>query len=113
MILVLLHVAETWWNHDHRWRPMLVEAVFPFYIIHHPIIILTTWYLAPLRLPEGIEFLILLAATVSGCFAFYAAGSRMPWLRPLIGLGPKRVTATVARGSAGFRARLRRSPARR
>lgn len=87
MILALLHIAQTWWNYDHRWRPTLVEAVFPFYIIHHPIIIVTTWALAPLRLNEGVEFVILLTATISGCFAFYWVGSRITWLRPLIGLG--------------------------
>ena len=93
MILVLLHVAQTWWNRDHRWRPTLVEAVFPFYIIHHPIIIVTTWALAPFGLNEGVEFLILLAATVSGCLAFYLVGRRLAWARPLIGLG-------VAKGGA-------------
>ena len=112
MILVLLHVAQTWWNRDHRWRPTLVEAVFPFYIIHHPIIIVTTWALAPLRPNEGTEFLILLGATVSGCLAFYGIGSRIGWLRPLIGLGPKRA-ATAGRDSAGSRARPSRSPTSR
>jgi peptidoglycan/LPS O-acetylase OafA/YrhL len=110
MILVLLHVAQTWWNRDHRWRLTLVEAVFPFYIIHHPIIIATTWYLAPLALPEGVEFLILLGVTVAGCFAFYAIGRQVAWLRPLIGLGPKRRPTTV-RDTAGSRASLPRSPA--
>ena len=110
MILVLIHVAQTWWNHDHRWRPTLVEAVFPFYIIHHPIIIVTTWYLAPLALPNGAEFAILLAMTIAGCMAFYGLGRRIGWLRPLIGLAPKR-NATNGRGSGGSPARSRRSPA--
>jgi hypothetical protein len=110
MILVLFHVAQTWWNHDHRWRPTLVEAVFPFYIIHHPIIIATTWALAPLRLNDGVEFLALLAATASGCFAFYLLGRRVGWLRPLIGLGPKRAPI-AAPDSAGSRALAPRSPA--
>jgi hypothetical protein len=110
MILVLLHVAQTWWNRDHPWRLTLVEAVFPFYIIHHPIIIVTTWYLAPFALPEGVEFLILLAATVAGCFAFYMVGRQIAWLRPLIGLGPRR-RPTAVRGTAGSRALPPRSPA--
>jgi hypothetical protein len=112
MILVLFHVAQTWWNHDHRWRPTLVEAVFPFYIIHHPIIIATTWALAPLHLGNGIEFLILLAATISGCAIFYEAGRRVGWLRPLIGLGPKR-EAIIAPDNAGSHALAPRSPASR
>jgi hypothetical protein len=97
MILVLFHIAQTWWNHDHRWRPTLVEAVFPFYIIHHPIIIATAWALAPLRLGNGIEFLILLATTVSGCVIFYEAGRRIGWLRPLIGLRMAKPAASAKR----------------
>lgn len=108
-ILALVHSAQTWWNHDHRWRPALVEAVFPFYIIHHPIIIATVWYLAPFALPEAAEFAILLAATVTGCVAFYLIGRRIGWLRPLIGLGPKR-SVTADRDSDGSRAPPRRSP---
>jgi hypothetical protein len=110
MILALFHVAQTWWNHDHRWRPTLVEAVFPFYIIHHPIIILTTWMLIPLHLGNAIEFAVLLATTVSGCWAFYLVGRRISWLRPLIGLGPKR-PPTAGRDIAGSRALAPRSPA--
>lgn len=110
MILVLLHIAQTWWNRDHAWRLTLVEAVFPFYIIHHPIIIVTTWLLMPLHLGNGVEFVILLAATVSGCFAFYLIGRRIGWLRPLIGLGPQR-RPIAARESAGSHAPLPRSPA--
>jgi glucan biosynthesis protein C len=113
MILVLLHVAQTWWNRDHRWRPTLVEAVFPFYIIHHPIIIMTTWYLAPLHLAEGAEFLILLATTVSGCFAFYAIGSRIPWLRPLIGLGVAKRGASAKRSDHDRSDRMDAAGARR
>lgn len=113
MTLALFHVAQTSWNHDHRWRPMLAEAVFPFYMIHHPIIVVTTWYLASYRMPESVEFMILVAATVAGCIAFYAGGSRFRALRPLIGLGPKRPAPTAARDSAGSRERARRLPARR
>ena len=32
------------------------------------------------------SFLILLAATVTGCWLFYAIGRSIGWLRPLIGL---------------------------
>src|SRR5690242_4245583 len=112
MILVLFHVAQTWWNRDHRWRATLVEAVFPFYIIHHPIIIVTVWALAPLHFGNAAEFVVVLAVTVAGCAAFYGIGRRIGWLRPLIGLGPKRLP-TAARDSAGSHATRHRSPASR
>ena len=67
---------------------MLTEAVFPFYIIHQTIIVGVEGALLPLGLPAVMEFLILLATTVGGCWAFYAVGREIGWLRPLIGLRP-------------------------
>ena len=85
-IVALIGVADRWWNRDHKLRPMLTEAVFPFYIIHQTIIVMTGWYLLPLALPALAEFAILLPATVIGCWLFYWIGRRVTPLRPLIGL---------------------------
>jgi glucans biosynthesis protein C len=86
MIVALVGLAGRYLNHDHRWRPMLTEAVFPFYIIHQTIIVVVGWWLLRFALPAGAAFIILLAATVGSCWAFYRIGRSIPWLRPLIGL---------------------------
>jgi membrane protein DedA with SNARE-associated domain len=65
---------------------MLAEAVFPFYIIHQTIIVVVGWYLLGAGVAALPSFLILLAATVTGCWLFYAIGRSIGWLRPLIGL---------------------------
>lgn len=89
MLLVLLAAAHRWLRRDHRLRPIAAEAVFPFYLIHQTIIVVLGWELHPLALGAGIEFAIILAATVAGCAAFYLVGREIAWLRPLIGLsGP-------------------------
>ena len=88
MIVALIGLADTYLNRDHPWRRMLTEAVFPFYIIHQTIIVGVEGGLLPLALPPLLEFLVLLIATVGGCWAFYAIGRRIGWLRPLIGLRP-------------------------
>ena len=88
IIVALIGLADTYLNRDHPWRRMLTEAVFPFYIIHQTIIVGVEGALLPLGLPAVMEFLILLATTVGGCWAFYAVGREIGWLRPLIGLRP-------------------------
>jgi hypothetical protein len=88
MTVALFHIAETWWNRDHGWRKPLAEAVFPFYIVHHPAIVLIAWYTLPLDLNPVAEFALLLGGTASICFATYAIGRWIGWLRPLIGLRP-------------------------
>ena len=85
-IIALIGVADRWWNRDHALRPMLTEAVFPFYIIHQTVIVVVAWYLLLLALPALAEFAILLPATVIGCWLFYWIGRRITPLRPLIGL---------------------------
>lgn len=86
MILALFHIAETRWNHDHPLRKPLAEAVFPFYIVHHPAIVLIAWYSLPLGLGAAGEFALLLGGTAGVCAATYLIGRRIGWLRPLIGL---------------------------
>lgn len=85
-IVALVGIADRYWNRDHRWRATLAEAVFPFYIIHQTIIVVIGWYLLRAGVGPLPSFLILLAATVSGCWLFYAIGRSIGWLRPLIGL---------------------------
>ncbi|PTQ13621.1 hypothetical protein CLG96_05235 [Sphingomonas oleivorans] len=85
-IIGLLGLAQRHLDCDHRWRSLLNEAVFPFYIIHQTIIVLVGWWLIHRDYGDLAEFLILVSATLSGCTLFYLAGRRIRWLRPLIGL---------------------------
>ena len=85
-IVALIGLAERHLNRDHRWRPMLTEAVFPFYLIHQTIIVVTMYALLPAGLPGWAEFALLLAAAILGCIAFYRIGRAIAPLRPLIGL---------------------------
>lgn len=86
--LALVGMAEKHWNRDAPLRPILTEAVFPFYLVHQTIIVLVAYWLMPVALPGGAEFVVLVAATIAGCWLFYLAGRRVALLRPLIGLRP-------------------------
>lgn len=98
-IVGLVGLAERHWNRDSKWRPMLAEAVFPFYIVHQTVIIVVGYWL--LSTPTtGLErFLILVAATFAGCWAFYLVGRSIEPLRPLIGLR-RRASAKPVSGQA-------------
>jgi glucan biosynthesis protein C len=91
-IAALIGVAERFLNHDHRWRGTLAEATFPFYIIHQTVIVLVEYWLRPLGIGALGEFLVLVPATVAGCWAFYLIGREVNWLRPLIGLKARKTT---------------------
>lgn len=85
-IVALIGIADAFWDRDHPWRATLAEAVFPFYIIHQTIIVVVGYWLLQGQVAALPSFLILVAATVAGCWAFYLGGRRIDWLRPLIGL---------------------------
>ena len=101
-IAALIGIAEASLNRDHRWRQTLAEAVFPFYLIHQTLIVVVAYWLRPLALPGVAQFAILTVATVAGCWAFYLAGRRIAWLRPLIGLRRRVLPATGSATSANF-----------
>lgn len=95
MSLVMLRLADTVLNRDHRWRATLGEAVFPVYIIHQTIIVLVAWWLLPLHLSAWAAYPIVLGATALGCWLFYRLGRDVPLLAPLVGLraAPRRAEA--------------------
>lgn len=99
-IVGLIGLADRHWNFDSRWQPMLAEAVFPFYLTHQTIILLVGYWL--LATPTGplVRFIVLVSATIVGCWAFYLTGRSIPWLRPLIGLkrGEAAAKPTTAEG---------------
>ena len=101
MVIALFHIAERWLNRDNKWRKPLAEAVFPAYLIHHPVIVITAWETVDLNLNPWLEFAILLGASGSACAGAYLIGRRVGWIGPLIGLRPR-----VARGAASARAAL-------
>jgi glucans biosynthesis protein C len=101
VIVALFHIAETRWNRDHAWRKPLAEAVFPFYIVHHPAIVLIAWYTLPLEFGPVSEFAVLLGGTLAICFTVWAAARRIGWLRPLIGLSSKRGAIAPAAAEHG------------
>jgi hypothetical protein len=85
-VAALIGIADRFWNHDHPARPVLTEAVFPFYIVHQTIIVVVAYWLIAPALPPPVNFALLVAATAAGCWLFYVAGRSIGWLRPLIGL---------------------------
>jgi len=72
-------------------RRMLTQAIFPFYLIHQTIIVVTGHYLDELRLPLALEASLLIGATALGCWLFYDLARRVPLLRPWVGLRSEQV----------------------
>jgi peptidoglycan/LPS O-acetylase OafA/YrhL len=73
-------------NRPFRWLPWANDNVYPWYLLHQSLIVWFAYLLVPAHLPAGIEWMVLLAGTVGGCWGISAAVRRVDWLRPLFGL---------------------------
>jgi peptidoglycan/LPS O-acetylase OafA/YrhL len=99
-IVAAIGFARVHLDRDHAWRRTLTEAVFPVYILHQTLIVLTAMALRPLQLPFAIEGPLLVAITFAGSWAGYLLVRRVGWLRPWMGLGPAASTPAAAAGPA-------------
>lgn len=86
MILAVLGFARRHFNRSTPLLRYLSVGVFPFYIIHQTLIVVVGHHLTPLNLPVAVESLLLIAATVAGCFATYELARRVKLLGPLLGV---------------------------
>ena len=68
----------------------LGSAVFTVYILHQTIIIVLSRMLLPLSMPPWAEGPLLVAATLLLSFAGFELARRIPVLRSLLGIGPRR-----------------------
>lgn len=85
-VIALFGIADRFWNHDHRWRATLAEAVFPVYIAHQTIMVLVMYRIRDWGMSALPEFLVLCGSVAGGSWLFYLIGREIGPLRPLIGL---------------------------
>lgn len=64
----------------------LNEAVYPFYILHQTIIVVTAYYLSGLHLGPFLEPIVLILITVVACWLGFEIIRRISVLRPLFGV---------------------------
>ena len=91
-------------------RRYLTDAIFPFYIIHQTIIVVTAPWLASLGMHQGVEAAVLVAITTAGCLLTYEIVRRAGPVRPLFGLSLKPKSGD-ARRVGGLRDGVPLSPA--
>lgn len=85
-ILALLGLARRYLSGDGPVRRYLTEAIFPYYILHQTITVLTGYWIAPMGLNVWLEFALLAGVTIAGCAIGFEIVRRIPLLRPVMGL---------------------------
>lgn len=61
--LAALGYTKKYFNKDSRWRKRLNEGIYPFYLLHQPVIIVLGYYLKNIELPVVTKMLVLILAS--------------------------------------------------
>ncbi|MGI4844493.1 MAG: acyltransferase family protein [Janthinobacterium lividum] len=77
-------------------RRYLNEAVFPVYILHQTVIVVLAHAMQPLRIPPGLEAILLIVLTLTLSFGAFELIRRVSLLRPLFGLAPRTLRTAPA-----------------
>jgi glucans biosynthesis protein C len=85
-IVAAIGFAKTHLNFDHPLRAKLTAAVFPVYIFHQTVIIVSSQLLAPLNWPPSLEGPILIVLTFSLSGLGYLLVRRFSLLHPWFGI---------------------------
>jgi membrane-bound acyltransferase YfiQ involved in biofilm formation len=78
----------------------LSEAAYPVYILHMIFLYLGSLLIFPMDIPVQLEFVLVLAFTLAGCFGTYELVRRVNIIRPLFGLKMKTATSALPSVSA-------------
>ena len=88
-ILSLLGLAQHYLNRPSRTLTYMTEAIFPWYILHQTIIVMSGFWLTRQHLPVWVEAPLVILATFAGCALLHELViRRIGFLRPLFGLKP-------------------------
>lgn len=82
------------------WLRRATEAVYPFYILHQTVAVLTVAVLVRTALPLELKFALTVAATFGGTWLLYEALRRFNVSRVLLGLKPFVAARPLASGTA-------------
>jgi glucan biosynthesis protein C len=88
-LIAALGFAHRHWNRDHRWRQLVVDIVFPVYLLHQTLIILIAWGMRGWGLAPAAEAPLLILATAVSCVAGALLAARLGPLRVWFGWPPR------------------------
>jgi glucan biosynthesis protein C len=101
-IAAVLGFASRHLRIDNPARRYLTTAIFPVYILHQTVIVVTAHALKPANLYPPVEALLLVLVTVTVCFMSYEVIRRIRPVRPLFGLANEAVTRVRSPAAQGW-----------
>ncbi|MEQ1944351.1 acyltransferase [Mesorhizobium sp. VNQ89] len=86
ILVLVLGLARRFASRRTRLLAYLTTGIFPYYILHMPIIVMVSYWFTMHEAPMWVELATILGVTLFGCVLGYEIIRRIPVLRPLFGL---------------------------
>ncbi|MDN4472027.1 acyltransferase family protein [Demequina zhanjiangensis] len=81
MTVLVLRVAPRLFPRPRAWVTWLVDASLPVYLIHMPLVLVSSLLLIRAGVDGVVGWLIVVSVTLVGSLAFYEVANRVPWAR--------------------------------
>ncbi|WP_417316834.1 acyltransferase family protein [Emcibacter sp.] len=90
IIMAILGAGQAYLNRPGKWLSYCSEGIFPWYILHQSLIVISGALLGHMGLDVWSEFFLVLAVTAGGCLLIHEVLiRRIAFLRPLFGVPMK------------------------
>ena len=88
-LFAAIGLANRFLRRRSRFLTRATEALYPFYMIHQTVTVITVYWLLTWKVPALPAYLLTVLSTFGGTALLYAGCVRpWPWVRPLFGLKP-------------------------
>jgi glucans biosynthesis protein C len=90
MLVGMMGFGKRWLDQPSAALSYLSEGSYPVYILHQTVIVVAAFYVVQLSWSGPVQWVLLLAIAVVGTGALYEVVRRVGFLRPMLGMRPRR-----------------------
>ncbi len=87
--ITALGYFKTYFNKDHKYRKALNEAIYPFYLLHQPMLIFVGYVVLQWKVSYGLQAILIIILSLIAILLSYMVISKFNALRVAFGMKPK------------------------
>ena len=87
--LAVIGYCKVYFNKDHKFRKTLNTAIYPFYLLHQPIIIVVAYVILQWQLPAAVNAILITLISILITIGLYVIISKLNILRIVFGMKKK------------------------
>ena len=98
--LTALGYFKKYFSQDHKYRAVLNEAIYPFYLLHQPMLIFVGYMVLQWDISYGLQAVLITILSLISIIGTYLIIKRFNFLRIAFGMKKKSITRTATKSEA-------------